>query len=134
MSEANSRSRLMPGHQRMCCLLSTFGSHKGENLCKLFVNCLDRFVIPLSKVSSVTMDNAPNNDTFMEFLEKHSIKTGIYLSKSNNRIRCLPHVLNLAVQDILSELKIPLNHDEDSYAYLDDLQVYFLMRDFCEIH
>lgn len=99
------------------------GDHAGKNLCKIFVDCLKRFEIPLSKVSAVTMDNVSSNDTFMDYLRKHSIEAGTNLSKSHNRIRCLPHVLNLAVQDILSELKIPLNDDVDHSRYLDDLEV-----------
>lgn len=99
------------------------GVHSGKNLCQIFVDCLKRFEIPLSKVSAVTMDNVSSNDTFMDFLKKHSIDAGTNLSKSLNRIRCLPHVLNLAVHDILSALKIPLNFDADHYQYLDDLEV-----------
>ncbi|KAJ6642968.1 putative AC9 transposase, partial [Pseudolycoriella hygida] len=97
------------------------GNHSGQNLCKIFVDCLERFEIPLSKVSSVTMDNVSANDTFMDFLSKYATDAGTRLSKPNNRIRCLPHVLNLSVQDILSALKVPLNDEEDRYAYLDNL-------------
>lgn len=99
------------------------GDHKGKSLCKIFVDCLVRFGIPLSKVSSVTMDNVSSNDTFMDFLSQHAIAAGTYISKPNNRIRCLPHVLNLAVQDILADLKVPLNFEEDHYAYLDRMEV-----------
>ncbi len=59
----------------------------------------------------------------MDFLSKHAIEAGTRLSKANNRVRCLPHVLNLAVQDILAALKIPLNDEEDHYEYLDQLEV-----------
>ncbi|KAJ6647801.1 hypothetical protein Bhyg_03024, partial [Pseudolycoriella hygida] len=81
-----------------------------------------RYGIPSSKISAVTMDNVSSNDTFMDFLQKHGTEADTHLSKPNNRIRCLPHVLNLAVQDVLAALKVPLNQEEDGYTYLDHLE------------
>ncbi len=37
------------------------GDHSGENLCRIFLKCLDRYGIPASKVISITLDNASNN-------------------------------------------------------------------------
>lgn len=89
------------------------GIHDGKKFSVLFLQCLERFEIPLSKVLALTMDNASNNDTFMEFLRKHGIEVGVGLSAIANRVRCMPHILNLAVQDILACLKIPLNNEDD---------------------
>lgn len=91
------------------------GSHDGKKFSDLFLQCLERFEIPLSKVLALTMDNASPNDTFMEFLRKHGIEIGVDLSAIANRVRCMLHILNLVVQDILAFLKIPLNFDEDVF-------------------
>lgn len=99
------------------------GKHDGENFCKIFLECLKRFEIPLLKVLAITMDNATSNDTFMEALEKHGIKLGTNISSIENRVRCMPHILNLAVQDILDSLKVPINNEDDNYEYLDRLEV-----------
>lgn len=96
------------------------GSHGGENLCDIFLKCLKRFDIPLTKVLSLTMDNATANDTLMDSLQKHGIKIGVKVSAEENRVRCMAHILNLAVQDILESLKIPLNYEEDLYKHLDE--------------
>ncbi|KAJ6605043.1 putative AC transposase [Pseudolycoriella hygida] len=94
------------------------GKHDGENFCNMFVKCLDRFEIPMSKILSITMDNAFSNDTFMDFLSEYSMSVDVQISSANNRVRCLPHVLNLCVQDIMSSLKVPLNGEEDDHLDL----------------
>lgn len=99
------------------------GKHDGDNFCNIFVECLKRFEIPISKVLALTMDNVGSNDTFMEFLTKHGIKVGVHMSSAENRVRCMPHILNLSVQDILASLKIPLNYEEDKYEHLDTAEV-----------
>lgn len=99
------------------------GKHSGENLCNIFVDCLKRFDIHLSKIMAITMDNVYSNNTFMEFLQKHGIIAGVYISAADNRIRCMPHILNLAVQAILADLRIPINNEPDEYTHLDNIKV-----------
>lgn len=96
------------------------GSHGGGDFCDIFLKCLKRFDIPLSKVLAVTMDNVTSNDTFVDCLRIHGIKFGINLSAAENRVRCMAHIINLGVQDILESLKIPLNYDFDAYEHLDN--------------
>lgn len=43
------------------------GSHSGQNLCEIFVDCLKRFNIPLSKVMAITMDNIYSNNVLWTF-------------------------------------------------------------------
>lgn len=100
------------------------GKHDGDNFSKIFLDCLKRFEIPLTKVLGVTVDNVSSNDTFMACLEKHGIKADICISSSENRVRCMPHILNLSVQDILNSLKIPLNYEEDMNVKEDDEVLY----------
>lgn len=97
------------------------GNHKGNNLCKIFVDCLKQFEIPLSKVSAVTMDNVSSNDTFMDYLSELNMQLKLAHTCLSRTI--VFDVLNLAVQDILAALKIPLNDEEDYYASLDCLEV-----------
>lgn len=81
------------------------GSHTGFNMSQVFVDCLKRFEIPMWKVMGITMDNVASNDTLMEWLESHG------LSATDNRVRCLAHILNLSVQDLMSSLKIALSNE-----------------------
>lgn len=101
------------------------GNHKGPNLSKIFLACLSRFQIPLSKVLGVTIDNAPSNETFIACLESYGITVSIYFSSKENRIRCMPHVLNLSVQDIMKTLKIPKSCEQDNH---DDQEVCFFQN------
>lgn len=69
----------------------------------------------------ITLDNASNNDTFMAQLEEYMVAKGLDFERHGNRLRCarhleflialtrkkhrcFPHVINLAVQDILAAL------------------------------
>lgn len=96
------------------------GKHDGSNFSNIFLGCLQRYEIPLSKVLGVTIDNASANDTFMSCLEVHGIKVGTHISSVENRVRCMPHILNLCVQDVLETLKVPLNSEVDKYVHLDE--------------
>lgn len=110
------------------------GKHSGQNLCKIFVDCLKRFDIPLSKIMAVTMDNVFSNNTFMDFLRKHGIEVDTDISAADNRVRCMPHILNLSVQAILAELKVPLNEESDEWAHLDNLEVKFIFFFTSDLH
>lgn len=77
------------------------GDHDGKTQFRLFLECMTRFGIPLAKVLAFTMDNATPNDTFIACLQDHGIEIGINFSESENQVRCLAHILNLSVQDIL---------------------------------
>lgn len=99
------------------------GSHGGENFCDIFLQYVKRFEIPLSKVLAVTMDNVASNDTFMDNLQVQDIKITVNVSATENRVRRMPHIINLAVQDILAFLKIPLNYEDDVCERLDDEEV-----------
>ncbi|PVF98997.1 hypothetical protein CPB86DRAFT_671594, partial [Serendipita vermifera] len=70
---------------------------------KTFVDVLKRYKIE-RKVGQVTGDNAGNNGTMTETIESALCCYGILFSHSENRIRCFPHVINLAVQDFLDAI------------------------------
>ena len=54
---------------------------------------------------AITTDNASNNNTFCQILESKCINENINFDKKNHHIRCIAHVLNLAVQTFLKSLK-----------------------------
>lgn len=91
------------------------GDHSGFNLKNILLKCLERLGIPFSKIMGVTLDNALNNDTLFFWLEEHGLTSVL------NHVRCLDHIMNLAVQDILTELKVPVGNNDSQYA-VDELE------------
>lgn len=106
------------------------GKHSGSKLCNEFTKTLIRFGIPLKKVLGITLDNATNNDTFFTSLENYAIKNGVIISSVEDQVRCLAHILNLSVQDMLKLLKIEGNvidegnelNEEDYLEEGDDIE------------
>ena len=75
--------------------------HSGENLNKALINVLKEFNIQ-NNIFCITRDNAYNNDTLIkDFKEYNKANNGLFYSD----IRCIAHIINLIVQDILKELK-----------------------------
>ncbi|QRV87057.1 hAT family dimerization protein [Ceratobasidium sp. AG-Ba] len=56
------------------------------------------------KLGMITLDNASNNDTLMAQLEEYMLNHGLEFDRDGNRLRCFPHVINLAVLAILAAL------------------------------
>ncbi|CAB5183769.1 unnamed protein product [Rhizophagus irregularis] len=67
------------------------GPHSGANLAKAFAACLQEKKI-LTKILGITADNAANNNTFL---------------------KCIAHIMNLTVQEILKQIKAEEAQDED---------------------
>lgn len=85
-------------------------SHKGI---ETFLACLKRYDIRLSKV--MAMVNVESNSTFMDRLHlPFGIEVQTVFSSHGNRVRCLAHVLNLGVQDIMASLSIAKTADTDT--------------------
>lgn len=79
----------------------------------------------------ITMDNVSSkefyslvssNDIFMEHLEGHGIQIVTNVSAASNRVRCLTHILNLSVKDLLNSLKVLLNYEDAEEKDPDDLE------------
>ncbi|CAB5213516.1 unnamed protein product [Rhizophagus irregularis] len=94
------------------------GSHSGENLANAFLKCLEEKKI-FTKTLGITTDNAANNNTFLKEFEKTCIKNHIEFHHKRNHVRCIAHVMNLAVQEILKYIKAGEPQDED--IILDDI-------------
>ncbi|CAE6420407.1 unnamed protein product [Rhizoctonia solani] len=78
------------------------GTHAGAHLAEMFFEVMEEFGI----LGWITMDNATNNDSLMGQLEEYMVTQGMDFDRHGNRLRCFPHVVNLAVQDILNTLAV----------------------------
>lgn len=109
------------------------GDHDGNTQFRLFLECMTRFGIPLAKVLAFTMDNASPNDTFITCLQDHGVEIGLNFSECDNQVRCLAHVLNLSVQDILKCLGLPpvVNTEEELMDFIE--MVSFLIINFSSL-
>ncbi|GBB87922.1 hypothetical protein RclHR1_14400004 [Rhizophagus clarus] len=60
-----------------------------------------------------TTDNASNNDSLMKSLELVCQERNINFTMKNNHMRCMAHIINLAVQAALSCLKVGYLENEN---------------------
>ena len=71
------------------------------------------------KLFSITLDNASNNDSFVEMLKCQLNMTDSLLCVGEHfHIRCCAHVLNLIVQDGLNEIDEAINKVYESIKYV----------------
>lgn len=100
------------------------GRHTGSNLCAAFTTaCHDFGVLP--KLLAVTTDSASNNGTFLGALEAACMQQGIVFDRASMHVRCIAHVINLAVQDFLRVLSSTALDSENDYDenYIPDEKV-----------
>lgn len=71
------------------------GRHSGINLSKIVLEVIQEYEIE-EKVGHFMMNNASNNDTMMEELQKN-----LDLNVQQRRLRCLGHVVNLVCKAML---------------------------------
>ncbi|CAE6344915.1 unnamed protein product [Rhizoctonia solani] len=79
------------------------GRHTGVNVGHALYGIFEDANL-IDRIGHITLDNASNNDTLMAELERAFIDKGHPLDRKLNRIRCFPHVINLAVQALLDAL------------------------------
>jgi hypothetical protein len=97
------------------------GIHSGENLATA-VQCTLSELDLESKVIAITGDNASNNEVMASELY-HALKESspeIQFHGVDSYIRCLAHILNLIVKDILRALKS--GSTQEAYAVCDSLR------------
>lgn len=88
------------------------GHHTGDILGDEIFAIIQKFGIA-EKLFCITTDNADNNKTLMKRLsQKLRNELGIYWDPAKHHIRCLNHVINLAVQDFLKSIKGLASLDE----------------------
>ena len=70
-----------------------------------------------NKVCTITLNNANNNDAAVRIL-KDAIKRKLMLGGKIFHVRCCAHVINLLVQDGLSEIETVIENVQESVKYL----------------
>lgn len=88
-------------HSKLFDFVHVIGDHSGENHSIILAGVLSRLGISFSKILGITLDNVGSNNTLFNFLEEYGV------SDAESHVRCLAHILNLSVQDILKMLKVP---------------------------
>lgn len=79
--------------------------------------------LSILKIFAITSDNASNNDTFMRYLEDVCQNKSINFNAVDNHCRCIAHIMNLAVQDILKQIKAEEAESEDTILNNMDITV-----------
>jgi len=95
--------------------------HSGLNLAKHVHRILHDFNFH-TKLFCITTDSASNNVKMMKELTKLLRKDGVTWSGLAHHIRCLAHVINLAVKAFLSNLKATPMSEEQQWLSSDDPQ------------
>ncbi|KAJ6639497.1 putative AC transposase [Pseudolycoriella hygida] len=83
------------------------GNHDGRNHSIILSECLRRLNVRFSEILGITADNASSNDKLFDWLDSCGV------SAVTSQVRCLAHVINLAVQDMLAALKVPSDCDPE---------------------
>jgi hypothetical protein len=94
-------------------------SHSGENMAGVFLEVSEDFEIT-SLIGFCNCDNAYNNDTMTAAIEEAMIANGYVWSAKLNRLRCVGHISNLAVQALLHGKHPHIDLDPDVPS-LDDM-------------
>jgi hypothetical protein len=95
--------------------------HSGVNLAKHVHEILHEFNFH-TKLFCIATDSASNNITMMKELSKLLRKNGVTWKGLNHRIRCLAHVINLAVKTFLFNLKATPPSEEAQWLSGDNRQ------------
>ena len=84
------------------------GSHTGESLARTVLYLLDHAGVT-TKTGHFTLDNAENNKTMMEHLEKllDACELPLDFVAKDRKIMCFPHIINICVQHVIEEFSVP---------------------------
>lgn len=81
------------------------GDHTGKDIAGIFFESLKKAGVE-KKIQGITVDNASVNTVFMEELPELLHVQGIDFDAKDQHFNCFPHILNLAVHDILDSLEV----------------------------
>ncbi|WOL01356.1 Zinc finger, BED-type [Canna indica] len=101
-------------------------SHRGVEIADTIYKCLKEWGIE-NKVYTLSVDNASNNDSAIRILkDTFSRSTKLLCGGKLFHVRCCAHILNLMVQDGLSEIKHIIEDIHDSVSYVNQKIVHQL--------
>jgi hypothetical protein len=113
-------------YERFIDFVELEGSHTGENLKEVLQSTLKEFGL-LSKLLTLTTDNASNNDKLAQLMNDHIdklVEGGELLYKKffglESFVRCLAHIINLIVNDVMHALKV--GQHKDVYRVFEDIE------------
>jgi hypothetical protein len=86
------------------------GKHSGKSLANLVAQTLREYEVH-DRLLALTADNASNNDTLRKELARELLKDGVTWNKDAGTIRCMAHVIQLAVNRFLGTLKSVAKND-----------------------
>ena len=110
-AEWNLQKRIL----NFCCLPPP---HTGIAIADCILKCLSDWDIE-DKVSTITLDNASSNDSEVRILKDHFAEKGnLHFNSKIFHVRCCAHVLNLMVQDGLSEICDVIENIRESVKYM----------------
>lgn len=69
---------------------------------------------------AISTDNASNNDTMFQNFANICAREDVNFDPPNQRVRCLGHIINLAVQNTLKDLKAEGPNEENDL--LDEIE------------
>ena len=95
-----------------------YGSHAGSNLSVTVLQILQEHGIA-DRVSSITTDNATNNNTMMTSIHDTIQSQGLS-STSLFRIPCIAHVIQLSLNQLLGKMKANPVNDEAETEWSDE--------------
>jgi len=72
--------------QALLALQEMEGAHTGENICHTFMGIVEDYDIR-DRIGYFVMDNATNNDTFMDSLVEKRAESGLFLDTQEHRLR-----------------------------------------------
>jgi len=73
-------------HRSLTCIQEMDGAHTGENICHTFMRIVEDYDIR-DRIGYFVMDNATNNDTFMDSLVEKQAESGLFLDTHEHRLR-----------------------------------------------
>ncbi|KAF8976200.1 hypothetical protein BDQ17DRAFT_1267537 [Cyathus striatus] len=76
------------------------GEHSDENIADAVWHTLTEYGI-LHKITTFMLDNATNNDTFIDGISNRCKKEGVHFNAEWARLRCMPHTIHLAALQVI---------------------------------
>jgi hypothetical protein len=104
------------GLQKAVLALRTVSGHSGENQWDTLSQVLSEYGV-VHKIGAITADNSGTNDTLCRTIASSLSDMNISWNPVSQRLRCLGHIINLAVQDFLFkgvlDLSLMESYEED---------------------